>query len=209
MKIITLFISALWLSGCAVGVKHDYEVARVNLGFESNATVNVATLDHRPYVRSGDKSETFVGLSRGGLGNPFDINTRSGESLADDISDSIVGSLNGSGMRAKKVLLKPSQSLESAFEILPFDTAHRSLLFQLIEWKGDSMANIAFLYDFEVYVLNEKGETLVKKHYKAREKLGSADPFNPGGGGHIHDRFRQLISELFSNKEIKSTLVKE
>lgn len=206
-KLILLIVSMSLFSGCAVGVKHDYEVRQADLGFKSNASVNVATLDHRQYVQSGKKPEDFVGLSRGGFGNPFDVNTKSGDPLADDISDSLVSSLANSGLNARKVILKPGQSQASAIEALQKVKANRYLLFLLSEWKGDSMMNVAFIYDFEVYVLNEDGNILARKQYEAKENLGPVDGFTPGGVRQINKRFKSFITEIFSSREIQESFM--
>ncbi|MBU2884994.1 hypothetical protein KO507_04340 [Gilvimarinus agarilyticus] len=196
-------------SGCAVGVKHEYEVDPKRVWIRSDATVNVATLDHRPYVISGDKPESFVGLSRGGFGNPFDVVTKSRDPLADDISDTLVKALYQEGMSARKVPLRPSSSVEEAVEALQQEDADRYLLLLLSEWKGDSMMNVAFIYDFEIQVLDEKGTILVVEQYKDKENLGATDAFNPGGGIKIKNRFRSLVPELFSSKEIRAALMEK
>lgn len=169
----------------------------------------MATLDHRPYIVSGEKPESFVGLSRGGFGNPFDVTTKSRDPLADDISDSIVLALRKENMVAEKVLVRPSVSVPEALRALQRGRADRYILVVLSKWKGDSMMQVAFGYDFEVTVLDNQGNTLVQRKYKDKENLGDADLSNPGGERRIKNRFRSLIPEVFGTEEMKKALMTE
>jgi hypothetical protein len=85
------------VSGCAVGVKHDYSLGDLDIEVDKNARVAIAVHDRRSYVRLGDKAPDFVGLSRGGFGNPFDVTTVSGGPLADDIAAAIATSIRAKG----------------------------------------------------------------------------------------------------------------
>jgi hypothetical protein len=87
-------IMVVSLSGCAVGQKFSYDNITINLGSAGAiGNFSIAVLDFREYVKSGNKSESFVGLSRGGFGNPFDVETRSGSALASEMAAAIAASL--------------------------------------------------------------------------------------------------------------------
>ena len=66
------FLALLLIGGCAVGVRHQYDSATPQINAASGGKATVAAQDRRAYVLNGDKQENFVGLSRGGYGNPFD-----------------------------------------------------------------------------------------------------------------------------------------
>src|SRR4030095_16368512 len=135
--------AVLLVQGCAVGVKHDYQTP-LSLDVSTAAPVAVATLDNRPYIVDGQKTPNFVGLSRGGFGNPFDVTTQSGQPLASDMSNAIVISMKGKGVNAKTVELKPGTPEAQALNQLRAAGAQRSVLLTLREWKGDSMVNVGF-----------------------------------------------------------------
>jgi len=107
---------AVWLGGCAFGQKITYSNTTADVDAAGNETVGVATLDQRPYVLSGNKKPSFVGLSRGGYGNPFDVETPKSAPLADEISESVSRSLAERGFKSSVVKVTPSQSRRAALE---------------------------------------------------------------------------------------------
>lgn len=64
---------ACFLSACFP--KYRYDRMNVALNRAGSGSVAIAVLDQRPYVRSGEKDPSFVGIMRGGYGNPFSLYT--------------------------------------------------------------------------------------------------------------------------------------
>jgi hypothetical protein len=199
-------IALIVLSGCAVGVKHDYMLDSLNLEVSTDNSIVVATLDHRNYVLDSRKNESFVGLSRGGFGNPFDVGTLSGNPLAADISYSIATSLGKDNIDARVVKINPSQSVEEALARLNSEGAQRSLLLVLREWKADTYVNVGFNYDFDISISDQQGNLLLQKQYQAKENLGAAPVLEPGGGELVDARFRSLMKELFQDPKVRQEL---
>ena len=57
---------AALLGGCAVGGTYNYSEMPIAMqGISTTGTVAIAVHDTRPYVISGGKQPTFVGLARG------------------------------------------------------------------------------------------------------------------------------------------------
>jgi hypothetical protein len=199
-------ISLILISGCAVGVKHDYIQDSLELEVSTSNTFVVSTLDHRGYVLSNRKNENFVGLSRGGFGNPFDVTTLSGNPLATDISTSIALSLGKIGVDAEVVELDPAQSVTDSLKKLLPKGANRTLLITLREWKGDSMFSVRILYDLDLNLYDQAGKLLLKKKIVGDENLGQSDPFSPGGADKVIVRFKTLIEGLFRDPEVRQYL---
>jgi hypothetical protein len=189
-----------------MGVRHNYDQKALNLGITTSATVGVGTLDHRPYVINGQKAENFVGVSRGGFGNPFDVTTQSGRPLASDISSSIVSSMKIDGVDAKAVELRPALSVDEATTALSAAGAQKSVMITLLEWKGDAMVNVGLNYDFLLRVFDKDGKLLTSKLQQGRENLGSADPFTPGGTSQILPRYRRMMEMLFRESDVVKAL---
>ena len=202
----TSILVLIFVSGCAVGVKHDYKLATLDIQAETVDSIAVATLDHRGYVLDARKNDSFVGLSRGGFGNPFDIVTLSGNPLADDISYSIAASLDTSSVRTMVIKIEPSQSVSNAFAKLQAEGAQRSILLTLREWKSDSYFNVGFHYDFDISILDAQGNLLLEKQFIADEDIGVMGPFDTGGGENVTVRFRSLMAELFQDPEVMKHL---
>ena len=193
-----------FLGGCAMGVKHDYNQAALDVGATS-ATVAVGTVDHRPYVTDGRKPPNFVGLSRGGFGNPFDITTKSGKPLASDISGSIVGSMKAKGVDAQAVELKPSLGNDASKSALLAAGTQRAVMISLQEWKSDTMINIGFAFDFILQVFDKDGTLLTSKTQQGHENLGSTG-FTPGGTEAVLPRFRRMMEVLFQDPDVVKAL---
>ena len=68
----------------------------------------MATQDRREYVLSGNKDPQFVGLQRGGYGNPFDVRTSDDRPLAEDMTTAIVAAMAGRGFQPVPILIAPS-----------------------------------------------------------------------------------------------------
>ncbi|MGH6689166.1 MAG: hypothetical protein ACREF4_00575 [Gammaproteobacteria bacterium] len=196
----------LLLGGCAVGVKHDYNQRGLDLGIATSATVAVGTLDQRPYIVNGQKAPDFVGLSRGGFGNPFDVTTQSGRPLASDVSSAIAESMRAKGVDAKPVEIKHALGDDQARAAMRAAGTQKSVLLTLFEWKGDSMINVGFNYDFTLRVFDKDGKQLASKLQQGRENLGAADPFSPGGTAQIVPRFRRMMEALFQDPDVVKAL---
>jgi hypothetical protein len=203
--LIVVLAGLLFLGGCAYGVKHDYQQA-LDIGIATSASVAVGTLDRRPYVLDGQKGPTFVGLSRGGFGNPFDVTTQSGQPLASDISGAIAASLKSKGVDAKAIEIKHALSVDQAAASLRAAGTQRSVLITLKEWKADSMVNVGLNYDLDLRVFDKDGNVLTSKLRQGRENLGSGDPFSPGGTGQVLPRFRRMMETLFQEPEVVKAL---
>ena len=100
---------AIITGGCAIGVKHDYTYADPNWDVQTDKTVAVAVHDRRSYIVDNNKTPDFVGLSRGGWGNPFDVVTASGKPLAADMTTAVVNGLKARNIKAEAVTIAPAQ----------------------------------------------------------------------------------------------------
>lgn len=175
IRTVPAILAAVLLTGCAVGQKFNYATTSIPLQVVPAASnVSVAVLDARPYVVAGKKKESFVGLSRGGYGNPFDVTTSGGGPLATDMSSALVGALGGSGRTVTPVAVKPADGVDGARRALAASGAQKSLLLTLREWKTDTMARTGLDYDVTLDVLDPSGRSLASKALSGKEVAGSA-----------------------------------
>ena len=95
MKKMALILAVLFIGGCAVGNKYSYKTSDIDLPIrtEGGEALVLQVKDLRPYVLNGDKEANFVGLQRGGFGNPFDVTTESGEPMTDVMAVAIENGL--------------------------------------------------------------------------------------------------------------------
>jgi hypothetical protein len=166
---------AIAVSGCAVGQKFSYSDISVSLGsVGAVGKSSVAVLDQRQYVKNGDKSETFVGLSRGGFGNPFDVGTRSGAAMASEMAASIAASLHRNGVKVQTVVVRPADGPEGARQALLRTESDRLLLFTLNEWKTDTMFRTALHFDVTLDVFDRAGQSLARSRVSGKEVSGGS-----------------------------------
>jgi len=156
---------------------------------------------------SRDKEENFVGLQRGGYGNPFDVTTTSEAPLAQDFTKVIVSSLKQKGITAAPVKITPRWNGQEALQALMATRQENALLVTLREWKSDTYMNTALLYDVTIQVFGKGGETLAQKSLQGKDDLGG-DFINPPGHAKeaVPKAFAQKLEELFNDEKIVESL---
>ncbi len=206
-NVIRLMILLFLLTGCAVGNKHTYNNVNADITMEGNSTVAMATHDQRVYVQNGDKPTDFVGLQRGGFGNPFDINTMSGNALAQDFTETIARSLASKGFQTTPVIVNYSDTADRVKTVLLNTGAQRLLLLTLYEWKSDTYTNTALMYDVSLEVLDENGKTIAQKSISGRDDLGGS-ALNPPAYAKkaIPVAFKEKIEILLNDSDVSKAL---
>jgi hypothetical protein len=204
MRIVLLVGIVATLGACAFGQTYNYSNAPVTLqGLSATGSIAVGVQDRRSYILSGNKQEKFVGLMRGGFGNPFDVNTPSGGPLAIDIRDALVASLRTKNATVVPVVIHPSETPERAKETLLATKAHRLVLVRMNEWKSDTYMNMALLYDVSLDVMDDKGNVLAKNALNGRDNLGTQLISQEATATNA---FASKMSLLFENDKIIAAL---
>ena len=192
------------LGGCAVGRSVSYADAPAAMAsVSSSGSVAVAVKDERPYVVSGGKPDRFVGLMRGGFGNPFDMNTKSGAPLANDLRDAIVAAMKGRGINAVPVSVALQEQSSAVKGKLLDAKARRSVLVALKEWKSDTLMNTDFHYDVTTTVYDEKGNQLATSTMKGMDALGNLG-LTPDDG--VQKEVGRKIDRMFDDEKIIAAL---
>jgi hypothetical protein len=100
------------LVGCAVGNRHAYHTVIAEPSVSGSGALGVATHDHHPYVVAGGKEPQFVGLQRGGYGNPFDVRTAEDRPLSDGMTQALANSLKQKGFQPIPIVVAASDSTD-------------------------------------------------------------------------------------------------
>ncbi|MDO9618383.1 MAG: hypothetical protein Q7J43_11955 [Pseudomonas sp.] len=160
-----LFISlaAACLTGCAFGSKVDYSQIYPQVGAKPAKIIEVAVVDERAYVLNGSKTANYVGLVRGSYYIPYDVKTRSGESLAHDLQQSIIGGIKQAGGTAEAVA-SPSAQASS--------TGRQLLTVRIKEWKSEVFMGTVLTYVLAVDVYDEAGQRLASSPVSGSEGVG-------------------------------------
>ena len=179
--------------GCAVGQKVNYGDAAMFSVNVSAKNIALGVQDRRPYVLNRDKTPDFVGLSRGGFGNPFDVNTASGRPLADEVADLVARSLRQRGASVDVVNVPVLDSPENARKRLLAGSAARALHITIAEWKSDSFMGTGLSYDLLAIGYDAAGRKLGEHRVNGEDNLG--------GSSGIHSARDRLPGELAKKVE--------
>lgn len=204
LALLVLVVASLY--GCAVGNTHTYDTARPEVIASSGSKLTVGVQDQRPYVVNGSKSPNFVGLSRGGFGNPFDVTTTSGKPLADDFSKAIQNALQTKGVDVSVVSISAGGADQTVVKRL-VTSGNRAILLVLREWKSDTYSNTALYYDVSATVFDAEGRPLSSKEIKGSDNLGGSAMNPPGFAKEaVPKAFQKKLEQLFSSPEIAKYL---
>jgi len=178
----------LSLAGCAVGNRYDYGSAISGLPVSGSGKLAVDVVDARPYVLSGDKKPDFVGLQRGGFGNPFDVRTGSGRPLAAEMRDSIAKALQQQG-----------------FTIVgDTEAAPRKLELRVFDWKTDVMMKMKTTYDLQLSIFDAGGALLAQSRTQG-EDIGTGG-FESGNATNAARTFELRFTELVRDEAVRKAL---
>jgi hypothetical protein len=198
-----LTAAAFALAGCA-SLDYDYAQAPVALqAVSATGNVAVAVQDLRPYVLSGGKPETFVGIARGTMGLPLDVSTTSGAPVARELAELIAKALNKRGATAVAVSVSPRDSAVQARDKAIAAKPRRAVLVTLREWKTDTMYKTDMEYDTTLVVLDEGGKELATRASRGDEKLTGA-AMTPHAA--IYSAVGKKLEALFEDPKIVAAL---
>ena len=204
--IVISLIFVVW--GCAVGNTYDYRTATLGLPITGSIDLGLAVVDARPYVLNGDKQSNFIGLQRGGFGNPFNVSTTSGDSLAADMQSALARSLENKGYMVKELMI---ESLDESIiaRAIERDGSGLNAILILRDWKTDAMMSLALTYDVHLQIVDGENRVLAQTAANGdKEKLSGAG-FEGQNARTAMQAFESKVSRLFNNPEIRAILNSE
>ena len=204
-RAIAILGTALLLAGCAIGNKYDLSAGTAPLA-ETTTSIAIAISDQRAYVLNGDKTPNFVGLQRGGYGNPFDVTTRSGAPLADDLTKLLVNSYTQAGARASALQVPRGATERDALPAFNATEADRLLLIEMREWKTDVFAQVTVSFDVTARVFDRSGTELASQSIRGTEGTGTSGVFEERKNEIANSEVRRRFGELLSRPDITAAL---
>lgn len=206
-QVILLILCCVLLASCAIGNQQSYHDAIADINASGNITVAVGTHDQRQYVLSGQSSPNYVGMQRGGYGNPFNVTTLSGKTLAEDMTASICNSLSARGFKTVAVTVTHSDTRDRVLEKMRAQKSERLLLLSLNEWQSDTYQNTGLAYDIKLDVFDAEGKKLAETALKGNDNLGGSF-WNPPAYAKeaVPKAFKEKIEALLNDKNILETL---
>ena len=204
MKWVLMASGAALLAGC-YSVAYDTKVVLPEKGATKIA---VTTVDERPYVLNHRNPPNYVGIIRGGFGNPFDRHTDDGKPLADEFDQTMVESLADNGFAALAVSTPPTADADQALSQLKQSGAFRLVLLELRDWQSDTFINPTMNLDYTFHVYDASGKELatITEHKDQDIKGGSF--FNPVGKSDdlVVAFYQDKIQSWFSDPKVEAAL---
>ena len=168
-------------------------------------TLILAVEDRRPYVLSGDKEPSFVGLQRGGFGEPWDVTTDSGKPLTEDMSVAIVKGLEDAGYTVVNV---PANN-DKVFLVKAAskNNASRIVILKVRDWKSDVFMGVTLHANLQLKVLDAEGKLLAGSSIEAMEKIaGGSWATEDDNSRALADEFSRRVRILFNEDEVRRAL---
>jgi hypothetical protein len=163
----------------AFGNHHPYHEVIISTPVKSSQPIALAVHDQRPYVVDSSKLATFVGSMRSGVGIPYDITTKSGNTTADDMLGILKRALEKNGNDIKTVSTRSGLSKEAVLEELAKTGAPKRVYMRLLEWKTDTYMKADLYCLVDLYVYNEKGEQIAETTIKSKAEAFGGSFWNP------------------------------
>jgi hypothetical protein len=206
MRNVVFTILAILITGCAAGNKYDYRESFITLPVKSDnrVTVVLSVKDMRPYVLNGDKGADFVGLQRGGFGNPFDVTTASGRPLTEDMSESIEASLTDKGY--KVVNAHGASDVDDLVNTALNEGADRIILLVVHNWKSDIYMSITLHSDMRLKIYDSGGDLLAENEMIFVEEVGGAMIGAEKNSREVTEEFAKRMGYMFNKENIRRAL---
>jgi hypothetical protein len=203
---LALAFLTLFTQGCAN--KLSYSDANVSFNGTGSGKLAIATHDQRPYIANGDKTPDFVGLVRGGYGNPFDMTTQSGNSLAEEMTQALAASFQKSGFVTTPVLVSPSDNDQQVIGKIFNGQTNRAVVLLLQEWKSDTYASTSLRYDLTLRVLDGSARVMAEKQMNGNDNLGGGlmNAYSHVNAA-VPQAFKAKLEQLINSPEIQRALV--
>lgn len=138
----------------------------------SESAFALAVLDSRPDVVSGERQETFVGLSRSLYGIPYPEHTPSKKPLAQVFAAMIARALQDGGIPTDVVTVSPYRGTAGALDSLKATGASRLLLLEVRDWWSDKLIRTELHHDLKLTVFDNQGRELGTSTSVGHDELG-------------------------------------
>jgi hypothetical protein len=206
--ILAIVIAASVLGGCATPIEKGDATPKLYRGAESKLAVSV--IEARPYVLTGEKSEKFEGIVRGGFGEPYSLNRPNRpaeERFVDLLAGMLKDGLSDAGHAVTVVGMPKGASLDAAWTKLAATDAARYIVIRVMESNWDAggiSGKFVYKYDFVMQVTARGAPNWQGKSFQAREVNEASSKYN------IFDmhlvRYKEIMESMFADPAIRQAL---
>jgi len=156
------------------------------------APINILVFENRSEVLSGDKRETFEGVTRELYGIPIARNTPDNQPMSAYLGERIRLGFQASGWTATYIPTAKAAEVERAVQSLDLPDGALALVVDMREWNYDFGGFTPEQdYDVTVSLYDSRKRLLAKRDFKG------VDPMPTGGWKHFKRRYSELYQTLF------------
>ncbi len=201
-----------YLMSCAVGRKMAYDNETIDMDYKPARSMAVAFYDQRKEILNAKEKPGFTGHIKSTVQIAYNVQTKSGHSLADDFANSISTSLAAKGVRSGVVSLEHQDSLVTlmnSFKGLDFD---RLLVFTINQWEVEGKPGWVDVTnkatgDFTLNVYDKQGNLLATVSAKdGVEEKGGAAVSVKALQSLADTLFKKLMMQLLNDATVKAVL---
>jgi hypothetical protein len=200
------------LTSCAVGRKISYQNENTLLLYKPSKSIVVTFYDQRKEIVNGKENPSFSGHLNATLQIPYNINTQSGNTLAEDFAKSVSNAISKQTQQSIVITLAHADSITKALKALQNSEYDLLLLFTIHKWKNDAVPGFSNIHyqsigDFELNIFDKKENIIANAHAKDILEFKKDLAVNIKTMQKMSDDlFSKLILELFNNNQIRKAI---
>jgi hypothetical protein len=204
LKLSMIILSIFMLSSCAVNRTVRYKDMNMNL-FKIKNGFGLAILDHRIQVVDGSRKPSFVGYTRSGAGIAWPISTESGNNYSDDLTASVVSSLQKVEINVTTIKTNFKESEEDVKSKLFDLTNNTKTLIVLEELHSDGYGKQNLFHRIHVYIYDLDNKLIEYQDFDGKEKSGGTIAW---GAGKYKEHLPRAVGDLFESILTDENVVK-
>lgn len=139
----------------------------------SKHMIAVAGIDEREYLRRGEITPDYLGMTRGTYGNPFLVKTASKQPLALEVAQILASSFGSKS--AGPAIWVPNSDM--AFSRLKNSSASRISLIRILTWESDTLIRTSLDYSLSLEIYDRSGQLLASASETKSQTLGGNAAF--------------------------------
>lgn len=209
---LSYFLLFFLLSSCVVGRKISYQNDNTLLLYKPSKSIAVTFYDQRDEIVSGKENPSFSGHLNATIQIPYNINTQSGNPLAEDFAKSVSNAIIKQAQRSIVINLPHSDSTTKALKEFQNSDVDLLLLFTIRKWQNDARPGFSNIHyqaigDIELNIFDTKGNILSAAHAKdvieSKKDLAVNVKTMQKMSGEL---FSKLLLELFNNEQVRNAI---
>lgn len=192
-------LATVFLSGCVTPLTVENSAIQVPLSAKEK--VAVVTIENRPYVLSGKKTDRFEGIMRGSYGIPINLNNIEKKKFTDYIGDRVAQGFSNAGYTVTKLSLGHGATDAEVRDKIIEAHSDRGFAVRLddwrIDWGGFIVPSWQFFYAVDISVYDGSGTLLCRRTFSGRDVplVEGKDSIFNNSVKHYQFKFKEFLND--------------